>query len=273
MSSASLRGDLSRPAQVLLYWLPLGAGGRSVRVNGMVYEALVARLEHRPAQDLYHSALEVFTEEERYVIEMAPVWSGPAEDRGVAQEGPVGTRWLGRSALFRYEVRCWRNGCIPDVAEAVESPIPLSQDAAMTARLLDLVPHVPALVWGRDELRTGEMWNCNSIVAWLLVQSHHDVASIRPPAHGRVPGWQAGLQAAHRGSAATGGPGGPLIRPGRRSRYSRARPSYPPRGSPRPNNRPTVGATSTVRAAALELPRRTSGCPPPTKKGIGSVAG
>jgi hypothetical protein len=41
------------------YWLPLGAGGRSVRLNGRVFEAVVSRLEHRPVCDLYHSALEV----------------------------------------------------------------------------------------------------------------------------------------------------------------------------------------------------------------------
>ena len=31
-----------------LYWLPLGAGGRSVRLNGRVFEALAARLERSP---------------------------------------------------------------------------------------------------------------------------------------------------------------------------------------------------------------------------------
>ncbi len=42
-----------------LYWLPLGAGGHSVRLNGLVFEAVVARLERRTACDLYHSALVV----------------------------------------------------------------------------------------------------------------------------------------------------------------------------------------------------------------------
>jgi hypothetical protein len=37
-----------------LYWLPLGAGGHSVRLNGRVYEAVAARLARRPACDLYH---------------------------------------------------------------------------------------------------------------------------------------------------------------------------------------------------------------------------
>ena len=43
-------------------------------------------------------------------------------ERGVVAEGPVGSRWAGRLRIFRYEVRCWRGGIIPDVDEAVESP-------------------------------------------------------------------------------------------------------------------------------------------------------
>ena len=41
-----------------LYWLPLGAGGRFVRLNGRAYEAVMARIERRPACHLYHSALQ-----------------------------------------------------------------------------------------------------------------------------------------------------------------------------------------------------------------------
>src|SRR6478736_5357237 len=57
-----------------LYWLPLGAGGRSVRLNGRVFEAVAARIEGRAACDLYHSALEGHLPETgRFVIEMTPV--------------------------------------------------------------------------------------------------------------------------------------------------------------------------------------------------------
>jgi hypothetical protein len=35
-----------------LYWLPLGAGGRSVRLNGRVFEAVAARLDRRRPRDL-----------------------------------------------------------------------------------------------------------------------------------------------------------------------------------------------------------------------------
>jgi hypothetical protein len=60
-------------AAVDLYWLPLGAGGHFVRLNGRLYEALAARLERRPARDLYHSALQVELPEGTFVIEQAPV--------------------------------------------------------------------------------------------------------------------------------------------------------------------------------------------------------
>ena len=42
-----------------LYWLPLGAGGWFVRLNGKAYEALVAFRDGRARRDLYHSALVV----------------------------------------------------------------------------------------------------------------------------------------------------------------------------------------------------------------------
>jgi hypothetical protein len=64
--------------------------------------------------------------------------------------------------------------------------------------VLDLAPSVPTLVWGRDQLRAGEMWNSNSFISWLLARSGLDTESIRPPAGGRAPGWQAGLVIARR---------------------------------------------------------------------------
>ena len=187
-----------------LYWLPLGAGGHSVRLNGRVFEALAARLERRNRCDLYHSALEVRAPEGRYVIEQAPAWSDKAE-RGVVAEGAVGIRAAGRFRLLRYEVRCWRGGIIPDVAEAVESPHRLSGDPACARRLLELVPQAPTPVWGRDELRAGEMWNSNSLISWLVARSGLDVELIQLPLGGRAPGWWAGIVMARReqGQAAT----------------------------------------------------------------------
>src|SRR5205085_12196546 len=99
-----------------LYWLPLGAGGHSVRLNGLVFEALAARLQHRDRADLYHSALEVRVPEGRLVIEQAPAW-GTSGARGVVAEAPGGIGTAGRSRLFRYEVSRWRHGVIPDAPD------------------------------------------------------------------------------------------------------------------------------------------------------------
>lgn len=200
---------LTRPdagtACVDLYWLPLGAGAHCVRWNGRVYEALVAARAHRERCDLYHAALEVRLDDDRFVIEMAPVWDRHEPDRGVVAEGAVGYPWLGRSRWFRYEVRRWRDGFIPDVAAAVDSPRRLSRDHDSAQQILELIPSFPAVTWGRDELGTGEMWNSNSLVAWLLARSGHNMEAARPPTHGRAPGWAAGLAVAARQVPRLGG--------------------------------------------------------------------
>lgn len=185
-------------AWVDLYWLPLGAGGRSVRLNGRVYEGVAARLGRRSICDLYHSGLVVQVPDRRFVIEQAPVRDSNGAQRGVVAEGAVGVRWAGRFRIFRYEVRCWRDGVIPDVTEAVESPQRLSDDPRQAQRLLDLVPSVPTPVWGRDELGAGEMWNSNSIISWLIARSGIAAEAISLPTGGRAPGWDAGIAIAHR---------------------------------------------------------------------------
>jgi hypothetical protein len=176
-----------------LYWLPLGAGGHSVRYNGRVFEWLAARLEHRPACDLYHAALVVQVPEGRYVIEQAPVPRGNPALRGVVARGAVGSRWAGRLRIFQYEIRRWRDGVIPDIAEAVDSPRRLSHDIDTARRVLEFVTSVPTPVWGRDELGGGEGWNSNSVMSWVLTRTGLDADSIQPPPHGRAPGWKAGV--------------------------------------------------------------------------------
>lgn len=193
-------------AAIDLYWLPLGAGGHSVRLNGRIFEALAAWLERRQRCDLYHSALEVRVPEGRFVIEQAPIRPGDGTGRGVVAEGAVGTRAAGRFRLFRYEIRRWRDGIIPDIAEAVESPHHLSDDSGIARQLLELVPQVPTPVWGRDELHAGEMWNSNSLISWLIARSGLDVESIHPPHGGRAPGWRAGIVMARRQQAKAGHP-------------------------------------------------------------------
>jgi hypothetical protein len=186
-------------ASIELWWLPLGAGGWFVRMNGRIYEALQARLERRRPLDLYHCALEVRVPEGRFVIENAwPIPDLAGQSRGVVVEGPVGSRRMGRLRVFRYEVRRWRDGVIADAGEAVASPQRLSDDPLQARHLLELVGSLPSPVWGRDELGTGEMWNSNSVVSWLLARSGFQMGTIRPPAGGRAPGWRAGLVAAGR---------------------------------------------------------------------------
>jgi hypothetical protein len=143
----------------------------------------------------------------------------------VVAEGAVGSRWAGRIPLFRYELRCWHDGVIPDVGEAVESPWRLTEDARLSRRVLDLVRYVPTPVWGRDELAAGEMWNSNSFISWLVARSGLDAESIYAPIGGRAPGWRAGLVVARRQ-----GYGAPA-RPSPRGNRPRVRSARAPRGS------------------------------------------
>ena len=181
---------------VELYWIPLGAGGHFVRFNGRVFEAIAAAIGRRRRCDLYHAALIVDLDGERWTIELAPTPDADGASRGVVASGAVGSRRAGRWRVFRYEVRCWRGGSIPDLAAAVGGPCRLSSDPAVARRLLDLAATVPTPVWGRDELHAGEMWNSNSVTAWLIAAAGLPTAGLRPPPGGRAPGWNAGLAAA-----------------------------------------------------------------------------
>jgi hypothetical protein len=155
---------------------------------------------------MYHAALEVLLDSERWTVEMAPAWGGPTQAHGVTVTGPVGLRSLGRSRFFRYEVRVWRDGCVPDLGFAVGDPVHVATDRHRASRLLAAGARVPGLTWGRDELGLGDMWNSNSMVAWLLASSGHDVEPLRPPGGGRAPGWTAGVELARReGQGSTSG--------------------------------------------------------------------
>ena len=208
MRRSSHRGEGSRStfegstlpakrAAIDLFWLPLGAGGRFVRFNGRVYEAIHALLEHRRPLDLYHTALEVTVPEGCFVIENCwPVPDASGAARGVTVQGPVVSRLLGRYRPFHYEIRCWNEGVIADIREAVASPQRISDSEERARRLLELVGTVPPLLWGRDELAMGEMWNSNSVISWLLTRSGVSVEEIQPPSGGRAPGWATGIRLA-----------------------------------------------------------------------------
>jgi hypothetical protein len=187
-----------------LYWIPLGAGttigSRVVRVCGSTYERLTAAFHRRPAQALFHTALTARTPDGTWVVEMTPVpRHGSAEHRGVVSGGAVGSRRLARSRLFRYEVRRWLGGRIPDIGAAVASPVLISTDAEVVAQVLDLLEELPRAVWGRDDDHTGDMWNSNSVVSWTLARAGLVERAGAPPSGGRAPGWDAGLELARRG--------------------------------------------------------------------------
>ncbi len=175
-----------------LYWIPLGAGAHVVRSSGRAYEALAALAQHRSRRDLYHSAAQ-------FTIEMTPIPNARGwTERGVVAEGPVGCIVAGGLRTFRYEIRRWRGGVITDIASAVASPVHLSDDARIVEEALDVVPFVPTPVWGRDELRAGEMWNSNSVTAWILTRIGLVQLAGQPPGGGRAPGWDAGATMAGR---------------------------------------------------------------------------
>ena len=194
-------GGNERPADygIDLLWIPLGAGGWFVQFNGRVWETIQARRERRPPDDLFHSALVVRVPEGRFTIENAwPIPGSSGKSRGVVAEGPVFSRWLGAFRIFRYEVRCWRDGVIDDAKWAVGGPRRISDRRVKAWRVLDRLPDMPSYVWGRQIPGTGDMWNSNSTISWVLTRSGIDAARIEPPPAGRAPGWQAGISVARR---------------------------------------------------------------------------
>ena len=187
--------DEAATGSVDLYWIPLGSGGSGfVRLNGRIYEEIAARREQRQPLAVYHTALQVHVPEGRFVVET--MWPSPDAEtaaRGVVVQGAVGGRLLARWRTFRYEVRCWRDGVLPDADEAAGGPRRVSDDLGQARRLLELTVSVPALTWGRDQLRIGEMWNSNSVISWLLARAGMPMGTIHAPEGGRAPGWGAGI--------------------------------------------------------------------------------
>jgi len=110
----------------------------------------------------------------------------------------VGLPIPARSRLLRHEVHRWREGEIPDLAEAVGGAHRLRSDEEHARLVLELVPAFPVCTWGRDEQATGDMWNSNPLTSWLLTRSGHGLDAVAPPDRGRAPGWSAGLVVAAR---------------------------------------------------------------------------
>lgn len=182
--------DVDEQPGVDLYWIPLGAGAHAVRWTGAVYESWCACREHRPRHQIHHSALVVRTQGHEIVVEQAPA-ARHGERRGVVVVGPVATPLMAFWPLPRYEIRCWPDGRIDDLVEALE-PVRVSTHDDTSRRVLDAVPRVPASTWGRDAQGAGEMWNSNSVIAWVLQTGGVDAARLSPPDGGAAPGWRSG---------------------------------------------------------------------------------
>ena len=181
-------------------------GSRSARVGtrcastARSIEAIDAARRHRERCDLYHAALVVELGGDRSRSSSRPRPTRDEASRGVVATGAVGSP-LGRPAApvplrgpllaRRVDPGSRRGGRRTAPAEPATRPRP--------AALLDLVAAVPTPVWGRDELRAGEGWNSNSVIAWLIATAGLWTERVHPPAGGRAPGWDAGLEVARRG--------------------------------------------------------------------------
>lgn len=86
----------------------------------------------RAAAAVHSALIVVVLDGVEHVIEMSPVLGQHDSDRSVLVTGPVGLRFLGRFPLFRYEVRCWPHGILPDRRYAAGNPVefPLTAGAA-----------------------------------------------------------------------------------------------------------------------------------------------
>ncbi len=144
-------------AGIDLYWIPLGAGGHFVRLNGKVYEAVQALVQRRARRNLYHSALVVSVSEGSYVIECAWVSSTDSDKRGVVAAGPVWNNWAGRLRPLSV-TRC---------AVGWAAPSPMSRrrwrarndslaTRATARRLIELSPQVPTPAMGPGSMREWE---------------------------------------------------------------------------------------------------------------------
>jgi len=87
------------------------------------------------------------------------------------------------------------------LVEAVGEPQRVTTNRGAVRRMLGVVTTIPTPVWGRDELRAGEMWNSNSVIAWVIATAGVPTDVLQPPPHGRAPGWFSGLEVARRSGA------------------------------------------------------------------------
>lgn len=176
---------------VEVHWIPLGAGERVpvLAVSARLLELLGAVVSRRRRR-IVHAALVVAVDGQAWSVEMTPEWKPRGPDTRAVFSGPVGLPLLGRSRLFRYEVRRVRGGVVPDREHAVATSA-LASDEARARSLLREVGCVPPRTWGLTVHGRG-MWTSNSVVAWVAQRSGHDLSGVDPPPGCVAPGWASG---------------------------------------------------------------------------------
>ena len=107
--------------------MPTEGFGSHERAGSAYFEAIEAARQHRQRCDLYHAALVVELDGDRYTIEIAPSPNADDASRGVVATGSVGSRYAGWLRLFRYEIRCWRGGSNPRPRLGGRRPPPAQQ--------------------------------------------------------------------------------------------------------------------------------------------------
>jgi hypothetical protein len=206
VSSPTLAGVWEPPfppaaleASVELYWLPLGAGGWFVRLNGRIYEAIHAFLERRRPLDLYHSALQVRLPEGRFVIENS--WPVPDAEPAARGGGRPRPRWEPPAgALARVPLRgpslagrhhCGRRG--GGGKSAAPERRPTGGASPPRPRWRAAQPGV-----GPRRARNGR--DVELELGYFMAARPRGLPTdtICPPAGGRAPGWAAGLVTALR---------------------------------------------------------------------------
>jgi hypothetical protein len=147
-----------------------------------------------------------------YVVTTGIAWGRePPAHRWHARGQGFNTPVRGQGGRLGRSRRPPLSGASRAVDEAVASPQLLSDDPLVARRLFDLVGSLPTPVWGRDELGAGEMWNSDSVIAWLLACSGLPADAIHPTAGGRP---EDGRPASSPPSASrsTSGPGAVRVR-------------------------------------------------------------
>ena len=182
-----------------LYWIPLGAGGHSVRFNGRVFEAIeAARAAPAALRPLPRGARRRARTASATRSRSRPRRTRDEASRGVVATGAVGSRYAAPAAPVSLRGPLLARRVDPGSRLGASAGPAGSRRPAVARRLLDAGRGRAHAGLGPRRAGAGEMWNSNSMIAWSLSAAGLPTAAIRAPAGGRAPGWDAGLVVARR---------------------------------------------------------------------------